>query len=168
MASDIIIQVKCEPYMIKFLETLYGPSPISFPKKSNFNALLDVMLGKPPFNYTQADYGDKCLTIMLPYFENKDIRSFNYLTPRKQEAFIKEIWKFFKISYRCEIAKYVVLGLDRKDAIELFIEKYNLSLDCWDFLEKDFQRYRSLRSYHKLFRKNKSSADKSSFCPPAL
>ena len=42
MASDIIIQVKCEPYMIKFLETLYGPSPISFPKKSNFNALLDA------------------------------------------------------------------------------------------------------------------------------
>ncbi len=168
MSSKTIVQVNCEPYLIRFLETLYGPQPISFPRKSNFNAILDVFLDKPPFNYSEPDYGEHSLKILLPYFENKDIRSYNYLSPKKQVTFTKEIWKYFKISYRNEIAKYIVLGLDRKDAIELFIEKYNLSQDNWDLLEKDFQRYLNLRAYHKLFRNNKSSSVKGTNCPAPL
>ena len=159
MASEITLRVKCEPYLVKFLETLYGKSPVSFPKKSNFNAILDVFLEKQPLEYHEPDYGASTLIVLLPYFEQKDIRSYNYLSPIKQRIFIKEIWKFFKITYRGEIAKYVVMGLDRQDSLDLFIEKYNLSLDCWDFLEKDFQRYVKLRSKHRLFKTNINSSD---------
>lgn len=158
MASQIILRVKCEPYLVKFLETLYGPSPISFPKNSNFNTILDVFLDKAPFDYHEPEYGVNTLKIQLPYFEHKDIRSYNYLSPKKQTAFVKEIWKYFKITYRSEIAKCIVMGLDRQDAIEIFIEKYNLSLDCWDFMEKDFQRYLKLRAMRRLRRTNKNSA----------
>ncbi|MEI7723459.1 MAG: hypothetical protein WCK09_00285 [Bacteroidota bacterium] len=165
MASNIIIRVRCEPYLIRFLETLYGGSPISFPKNSNFNAILDVFLDKPPLGHHDPDHGENTLAIQLPYFELKDIRSYNYLTETKQRIFIKEIWKFFKITYRQDIAKCVVMGLDRKDAIELFIEKYDLPLDCWDSLEKDFQRYLKLRSKKRLFKNNISSAVKDHDCP---
>jgi len=158
MASQIIIRIKCEPYLIRFVETLYGPSPISFPKNSNFNTLLDVFLDKPPLDHIEQDYGESTLSIQLPYFDNKDIRSYNYLSAKKQAAFVKELWKFFKITYRGYISKLIVAGLDRQDAIEIFIEKYDLSLDCWDFMEKDFQRYLTLRSMRRLRRTNKSSA----------
>ena len=165
MASDTIIRVKCEPYLVKFLETLYGKSPISFPKKSNFNSILDVFLDKPPLDYQEPEYGENTLEIRLPYFENKNVLFNFYLSPTKQRILIKEIWKFFKITFRGEISKHIVLGLDRQDAIQIFIEKYNLSQDCTDSLEKDFQRYVKLRSYHRLFRNKKNSSVKDHDCP---
>ncbi|MFZ4523268.1 MAG: hypothetical protein ACOYNC_16285 [Bacteroidales bacterium] len=165
MASQIILRVKCESYLVRFLETMYGKSPISFPKKSNFNTILDVFLDRPPLDYLEQDFGGSTLAILLPYFEQKDIRSYNYLSETKQRIFVKEIWKFFKITYRGEIAKYVVMGLDRQDSIQLFIEKYDLSHDCWDFLEKDFQRYVKMRSKHRLFKTNINSSDRDPDCP---
>ena len=158
MPSQATTHCKCEPYLVKFLEFLYGPSPISFPRKSNFNLMLDAFLEKPPMECDTPDQGILNLAIRLPYFDNKDIRSYNYLPPKKQEIFAKEIWKFFKIIYRNEISKCLVMGLDRKDAIGLFIEKYDLSDDCWDSLEKDYQRHLTLRRKARLFRNKKNSA----------
>lgn len=168
MASQIVISVPCEEYLIRFLEKMYGPSPISFPKKSNFNTLLDVFLDRPPMNHTPVTPEDpgKFLQVELPYFEQKDIRSYNYLTAKMERAFVKEIWKFFKITFRGEIAQLLVLGLDRKDALEIFMEKYNLPQDCWDALEKDFQRYLKLRSKKKrLFKPSLNSAERQPACP---
>jgi len=151
--------------LIRFLETLYGPSPINFPVKSNFNMFLDVFLQKPPLDYQDKDHGENTLLIQLPYFEVKDVRSYYYLSDKAQAKFVEEIYKFFKITFRREISKYIVLGLFRKDSIELFIDKYNLSLDCWDMLEKDYQRYIKLSWKKRLFRKNKNSSVKDSVCP---
>ncbi len=165
MASQTIIRVSCEPYLIKFLETLYGPSPIVFPKNSNFNTILDVFLDKPPIDYKEPERTEKMLEIRLPYFENKNVLFNYYLSPTKQRILIKELWKFFKITFRSEISKHIVLGLDRQDAIQIFIEKYDLSQDNCDFLEKDFQRYVKLRSYHRLFRSKKNTSVKEVNCP---
>lgn len=165
MPSPITVKIKCDQYLIRFLETLYGTSPINFPVKSNFNMFLDVFLQQPPLDYQQQDFGDDTLIIQLPYFEVKDVRSYYYLSDKAQAKFVGEIYKFFKITFRCEISKYIVLGLFRKDSIELFIDKYNLSLDCWDMLEKDYQRYIKLSCKKRLFRKNKNSSVKDPVCP---
>jgi hypothetical protein len=165
MPSDLTISVPCPLYLIQFLETLYGKSPVVFPRGSNFNAILDVFLEKQPVNPKAGPSPDENLLIVaLPYFEHKDIRSYNYLTHGKEQVFIKELWKFFKITYRAEIAKSICLGLERKDAIELFVEKYNIPLDSWDLLEKDFQRYLKLRQKTRFLRK-KSSSVVAPFCP---
>jgi len=159
MPSQVILRLKCDQYLIRYLETLYGDQPIVFPKKSHFSKFLDVFLLQPPLDYVETDHGENTLSILLPYFEDKDVRSYNYLTKKRQEAFINEIRKHFKITYRSEIAKSLVCGLDRQDALAIFIEKYNLSQDTWDFLEKDFQRYLKLRRYHGLSKINKNSSD---------
>lgn len=158
MPSNIIIKVKCDVYLIRFLETLYGQSPIKFPNASNFNAILDVFLDKPPLDHVPPYYDQETLEIQLPFFENKDVRSYNYLSPLKQRILIKEIWKYFKITFRGEVAKHIINGLEKQDAIDLFIEKYNLPVDCWDALDKDFQRYLKLRSKRRLFRHRKNSS----------
>ncbi|MCX6282381.1 MAG: hypothetical protein NTU51_10500 [Bacteroidetes bacterium] len=116
-------------------------------------------------DYQEQDFGENTLIIRLPYFEVKDVRSYYYLSDKAQAKFVEEIYKFFKITFRREISKYIVLGLYRKDSIELFIDKYNLSLDCWDMLEKDYQRYIKLSWKKRLFRKNKNSSVKDPVCP---
>lgn len=171
MPSPYIIKIKCDLYLVRFLEKLYGPAPISFPKNSNFNNILDVFLEKRPFDPDLLDKQDTTgtfLELRLPFFEDKNVSSYNYLSPSKQRIFIKEVWKYFKITFRSEIARHVVLGLDRKDAIELFIEKYDLPVDTWDLLEKDFQRYIVLRRKKKLFRTKINSSVDDPVCPPGL
>jgi hypothetical protein len=44
MPSDVTISVPCPLYLIKFLETLCGKTPVVFSRSSNFNAILDVFL----------------------------------------------------------------------------------------------------------------------------
>lgn len=152
-------------YLVRFLETLYGPSPVSFPDKSNFNMFLDVFLTQPPLNYQETEHGQNTLSIQLPYFENKNVNSYFYLTQKAQQKFVDEIWKFFKITYRSEISKYIMVGLYRKDSIEMFIDKYNLPLDCWDMLEKDYQRYIQLSWKRRLFKKNPNLSSRGAVCP---
>jgi hypothetical protein len=165
MASPIIIRVKCDPYLARFLETLYGGSPVSFPKKSNFNAILDLFLERPDLDYVEPDYGANTLEIRLPYFDHKNILSYYYLSPAKQEIFVNQVWKFFKVTYRAYISRCIVVGLERQEAISIFITKYNISLDSWDLLEKDYQRYLKVRSKNRLLRTNKNLSDRDPFCP---
>lgn len=166
MPSDLTISVPCPLYLIRFLETLYGKSPVVFPRSSNFNSILDVFLEKQPMEPKLKTVSDfPILIIALPYFEHKDIRSYNFLTSCKEQVLVKEIWKFFKITYRSEITKSLCLGLDRKDAIDLFMDKYDIPQENWDLLEKDFQRYLRLRQNSRFQKKVKSSSVQGPFCP---
>jgi hypothetical protein len=166
MPSDLTVSVPCPFYLVKFLEKLYGKSPVVFPRSSNFNAILDVFLEKqPPDAKPISSLETSALVIRLPYFDHKDIRSYNFLTPTKESILVKEIWKFFKITYRSEISKSLCLGLDRKDAITLFMEKYDLPEDSRDLLEKDFQRYIRLRQISRLKKNKKSSSVERAVCP---
>lgn len=159
MSSPVILKVKCRTYLIRFLEHTFGPQPIAFPRKHDFNNILDFLLAKPPLDYHEPDYGEETLEIKLPYFEDKDVRSYNYLSAFKQDKFEARIAQYFKIVYHAEINKYINLAFLRKDAIELFMDEYNLPVDCIDMLEKDYSRYLTIRWKRKLFRNNKSSSD---------
>jgi hypothetical protein len=160
MPSPVIIKVQSEPYLIKFMEKLYGSSPLNFPKKSNWHTMLEYFLDKPPMNWIEPDFGEATMQIQLPFLENKNVLSNHYLSPVKQRVLTDEMKRFFKITFRTELSKMIVMGLQRQQALEIFIEKYGLSMDCWDFLEKDYQRYLKLRHYHKQFRSSKNSSDK--------
>ena len=165
MPSDMIIRVKCDPYLVRFAVALYGNMPINFPKNSNFLNILDVFLDKPPMDFKQPDYGKETLWIQLPYFENKNILYNNYLSPLKQRIFVKELNKYFKITFRSEVSKHILNGLEKKDSLALFIEKYNLSQDSWDFLDKDFQRYLTIKRKRRLFRNRKNTSVNALLCP---
>ncbi|HPS51725.1 MAG TPA: hypothetical protein PK892_13545 [Bacteroidales bacterium] len=78
----------------------------------------------------------------------------------RQVKFEKRIKQFFKITFRGFINKYILLGFDRNDSIELFMEEFNIPVDCLDLLEKDYQRYLVLRRKTKLFRNKKNSSVK--------
>lgn len=165
MPSPTVIKVQCDPYLIRFLEKLYGPAPITFPKNSTFNSILEHFLDKPPLDFHEPDYGARTLQIRLPYLEHRNVVSNCYLSELRQRILVGELKRYFKITFRTEISKLIVMGLQRQDSIEVFIEKYGLTLDSWDMLEKDYQRYLKLRSYHKQFRPKKNLSDKEADCP---
>ena len=165
MPSDIIIRVKCDAYLVRFAVSMFGNLPLNFPKNSHFLNLLDVFLDKPPMDFQEPDYGPETLWIQLPYFQNKNVVYNNYLSPLKQRVFVKELRKYFKITFRSEVSQLIINGIEKQDALELFIEKYNLSQDCWDFLQKDFYRYVNLRYKRRLFRNRKNTSVKDLVSP---
>jgi hypothetical protein len=138
-----IIKIKCEVYLIRFLESVYGAQPIKFPKGSNFNNILSYNLGFTPPDNKDTGYGEETLLVEIPYFENKDPRVYNYLSPKKQEIFRDEVYCLFKMTFRTDITKILLMQFKRqkKRALEMFIEKYNIPLDCWDMLDKDYSRH---------------------------
>ena len=144
--SDQILTIRTKPYLIRFLETTYGPQPIKFPK-SNFNDIILYYVDFPPLDYKVPDYGDETLKIEIPYCEFKNIKSYNYLNPERQDFFNDEIYMFFRLTYRKEISKLLMMQSNKKDpvrkkkAIEMFMEKYNISMDSWDMLDQDYKRH---------------------------
>ena len=151
-----IINIQCEQRLVRFLESYFKSSPVRFPRGHHFNNILEILLDFPPLDYRPVDHQENTLSIEIPSFELKDPRSYNYLSPVKQRVFENHIRKFFYMDFRSEISDMILKCLDRKEAIEIYIEKHNLSFDCWDALEKDFGRFKAIRRRrkHKLRKKS--------------
>lgn len=155
MEEPIVVKIRSKPHLTRFLEALYGPQPISFPRRSNFNLLLNEFVEKPvPLHEPCTE--DHCVLVSLPTFEDKDIRSYNFISEKRQRIFMQVVYRKFKITFRTEISKSIMIGLQKQQALELFIEKYNLSLDCWEMLDKDYRRYLILRRVNRLNRTKKN------------
>jgi len=166
MPSPVTIKIKCSIPLIEFMEGNFGPMPIVFPRKCDFTDMLDYLLEIPPLDFHERDWGKETLVLQLPYFDDKNIFSYNYLSRLKQEMFVKRIHQFLKITFRGEMNKMIMLGFEKKDSIEMFMDKYSMGPDSTDMLEKDYQRYIKLRwKKRTLFRMDKNLSVKEANCP---
>jgi hypothetical protein len=165
MPSPISINIRCEPYLICFMESLFGSQPILLPRKDNFALLLNYLLVKAPDYYVNTRHGYGTLQLQLPYFEDKNVLYHFYLSPVKEIIFIRKIEELFRVSFRTEMNQCILLGIKRIDAIHLFMDTYNLPESSIDMLLKDYQRYRN-GVRQKIFTENlKISSVKPRFCP---
>jgi len=162
MPSDLIIKVKCPVYLIRFQESFFGiplGEPICYSKRHHFSEVLDHFLTKPPKDYYELpNYGEETLQIKLPYFEDKDVRSYFYLSNTKQKTFVWHIWAFYRVTARTELTKLILLKCQKQDCVSIFMEKYNLPENSRGMVEKDYQRYLKLTSKNTLKKLRKISS----------
>ena len=156
--TPTIIRFECEPYLIQFMEKKFGKKPIRFPRKHDFNNLLEYLLDMPPLDYSPV-LGENTLSIILPDFRTIHTSIYSYLSPASEVIFKKRMKLFFRITFHADINQAVVCGIQKKDAIGLFMEKYDLSPDCIDMLEKDYNRYLTLRRVNRRNRKKINSVN---------
>jgi hypothetical protein len=154
MPSDVVIKMKCAPYLIHFLEKLYGDMPIIFPRNDDLSATLDHLLDRPPKDYQEDSNYDGMLLIRLNYFEDKDVRKNWYLSDESKIHFIQRVKRYFKLRFRDDVNKSRICGYERKESINIFIDKFELNDDkeIYDLLDKDYRRYYEFR-YRKRRRK---------------
>lgn len=140
-----------EPYLKAFLLACYeSEEPVFFPKKDKLNSLLQHLLEKPPkdLKYIQPT-GDE-LEVIIPYFENLNIMSYNYLSPLDQEIFCKAAKQTFDYIFIDFMEKSFLNDMSKTDAIYKFLEKYRIPIDekIEDTLRKKLYRSkRILRKY---------------------
>ena len=156
MASDVIINIKVDQTLIAFMENLYGPQPITFPRKDNFNLLLHHLVSPALQDRREKQYAESNLAIVLPYFDDKNVFYNYYLNERRQRIFEQSVDNLFRITFRCEIDRALRLCITRIDAVYVFIDKYNLDINCFDMLIKDYQRYRKAMAQKK-YRENRKN-----------
>lgn len=159
MPSDFTVNIFCpKPKLIVFARGLYGDQPLIIPRKDNLNRLINVLLQKAPPDYRPVNYGSQNICIQLPYYEDKDVRSWYYLSDRSQHTVINRFDDLFTLEFRKHIDKMLIHGVkNQKDSIYSFIEKYNLAEDILSDLLKDYQRYRNVLASREYRIKAKNS-----------
>ena len=158
MSSPVIIKVKCPIHLIKFYETLCGGQPIVFDSrvKRYFNRFLNHYLEIPPLDYHDHPDGDNMMRIKLPYFKDKDVRSYTYLPPKREKLFVRILDNYFKLSFYNEAFQLIEFfsgeRKQKKEIMDNFIETYNLPVDCIDLLQRDYCRMLNTRRQRRFFR----------------
>ncbi len=165
MPSPISISIRIQPYLVDFMVNVYGAQPIEFPRKDNFNRILNKFMEKDPATYSNYRRGDTNLEIKLPYFEDKNVLYNFSLSPHQENVLISKIENMFKLTFRDEMDQWLLLGVKRIDAIYLFMEKHCIREDAVDMLIKDYQRFRNYRRVKDHRKAKKISSVKSHFCP---
>ena len=163
MNDRITVKIQMEPLLKAFLLSSYRQDqPIFFPKKDKLNDLLQLLLSKPPKNHVPKVEADH-LEVIIPYFENINITSYHYLSPRNQGIFCRRVKKIFWVTFEDFMDECFRHDMGRCDAIYLFIEKYNLPVDSQieDRLRKEL--YRSKRIFRKYPKRDYRKTKKSEF-----
>lgn len=159
------IWIRIQPHLVDFLTAVYGPQPVAFPRKDNFNRILNKFMDKDPATYSSYHRSDTNFEIQLPYFEDKNVLSNFSLSPVQHTILVAKIENMFKLTYRDEIDQYLLLGLKKIEAIHLFMEKYKISEESIDMLLKDYHRFRNCRHQNNFQKRKKILSVKSRFCP---
>lgn len=163
MPSPMTIKIKCEPHIITFFTRIFGKMPISLPKGHVLGYVLRHLLDRPPKDHIEIhDEGANFLEIRIPFNDEKNPLYNFYLSEQSKRIFADRIEREFKLMFREDINASRLAGLKKKDAIYLFIDKYDLSPDIFDRLIKDYQRNYHLRRYYRTKNVQKPRRKKSS------
>ena len=165
MPSPMSISIRLKPYLVDFMISIYGPQPIVFPRKDNFNRILNKFVEKDPPAYSNYSRGETNLEIQLPYFEDKNVLSNFSLSPVQESVLVSKIENVFKLTFRDEMDQWLLLGMLKIEAIHLFMEKHAIREDSIDMLLKDYQRFRNCFHQKNAYKRKKILSVKSKFCP---
>jgi len=104
---------------------------------------------------------DVRVAIALPYYKEKDPRTYNYLGPKAEAMLVKAIRDAFKIDLWEELYEFRKMRQFRQDEhILCYMENHHITDDgtAWDSIAKVYQRMRKT-AIMKIYRKNRSTSD---------
>jgi len=147
MKKRITVKIKMDQYLVDFMYAVFQPGethePLFIPKRHKLNKLLSFLLVKPPEDYNPFEkMSEPYLELIIPYFEKFNINTYNYLSRKSQRTFAKKVMDVFDIAFFEFVEPLIIDGIDKIDAVNLFIEKYNQpdTLRFQERLTKKLQR----------------------------
>ena len=139
------ISIPLKPYLRDYLIARFGAEPIRFPKGSDESIRLLDLLNKPPIGRINKG----AATFELPYSDFKDPRVYNYLSDNSIAIFSRYLADIFWHDFRDQMRanERIYPGIQYKDSIGMFTEKYSIHPDSIEFetLKKHYYRHRKKR-----------------------
>lgn len=146
----LTVKIQMEPLLKAFILSAYNrEQQILFPKKDKLNHILKLLLKKTPPGHHPKSTKDGFLEIIIPYYEDLNILSYNYMPPNDQIIFGQFVKMKFWSTFEDFMDDCYIKGIKQKDSIHLFMEKYNISVDLniEERLKKEL--YRSKKIFRK-------------------
>jgi len=144
----------------------FGQMPMELPKGHFLLNRLFHFLRRPPKEYKPKTAGINDLVITIPYNDEKNVLYNFYLSSLCEKCYLKSIKNFFHLTFVEDMNESRLSGLNIKDSIYVFIDKYDLGAQAFEALDKYYQRYSSKkRVYAHRKRKYNKSSVKRRFCP---
>ncbi len=153
------VEIEIKPYLKKFLmsKSVNKQEPLRFPRKHDYNVLLLKLITnyyslksihiedhQNVINYfknSKQKNAEKGISLILPFNDRKDVRSYNYLSVSSKKIFRKEVRSDFYFEFSRYLIHNLKHGKRRVDVIKEFMEYYNLTED--DIKTETLYRYSS-------------------------
>ena len=150
MQTYTCIHLKIKPYVKQYFEFVFG-KPCDFPNKYLFNLLLHRLLSKVPADYIPKpiDMDDpELISIILPYYSDKDIRYYNYLSETAQEILRSKMRDELYLQLKLYVRKFMCDEFRKQEnnrpyvniAIRMFIDEHGMDPTCFDTLIRQCNR----------------------------
>lgn len=156
MASNVYVTFRLDPFYQTFLRAYFDQYELlfEFPKRNEFNILLEFLVMKQPATQKKMEYGDESFNVRLQNMEYKNVVVYNYISKAGHKAFIERVEDLFKLIFHKHVDQAIHrAGLKKKAAIHLFMDKYEMGEYNSDRLTKNYQRYENrLIHYYDRFK----------------
>lgn len=139
--SDFNIYLKVEPYLAQFIHKALG-NPVELPRESPESKLIKRFLDKTPSDLLPDTGSDSNLTVIIPFFKEKDPRVYNYLSPRAKLLLIESFDTIFLNNLWVELGDLGNLNCNLTDVIYAYLEKHGIEEDYWETIRQKYYRIR--------------------------
>lgn len=152
----------------KFINSDFCPTepitpltPVEPIRGSHEYLVLQRWLMKQPSPVPEPIPEDANLAIQIPYFRDKDPRTYNYLTKTAKAHLAKSIAQAFRIQLWEELHQFDVRINRQDETIFCFMENHGIACEesNWNAIAKIYQRCRNVYNVKKM-RKNQSTSAK--------
>lgn len=145
--SDFYIYIKLEPYLKDwFINENGGTNPLKLKKGSQEHDILKLFLEKSPNDYVPHIKQDNEVAIELPFFKNKDPRTYNYLPARALDALRDTIRTRFTIQLWEDLHNFGSIGKRQDNLIYAWMHKHGIedTETNWCAISKIYYRKRKV------------------------
>lgn len=144
--SQHFVYIRLKPYLRQWIVNEFGSEPISFPKGSAEADLLESLLAKKPRSGADFPLDESMIAIELPFYKHKNVRDYNYLSPRAQKAIERMIYIRFQVQMWEELHTvdntYRIIG----DVIYAWLEAHGIepTAQNWETVRQMYYRKRKI------------------------
>lgn len=140
-----LIYLNLESYLAQwYIHECGCTNPVYLVRGSAESDILELFLSKNSDNITVDTGAESNVSIVIPYFKNKDVRYFNYLPPFGRKALINTIYTRFRVQLWQELHTVDNIGCSITDLVYAWMEKHGIDPNGknWETIRQMYFRKR--------------------------
>lgn len=155
--SQYLLYLNLEPYLAQWFVHEMGGSPVRLPKGCAEADIIEMFLIPTPSDALPDLPGNDKVPIYIPTFKYKDVRYYNYLSPRARLALVRCISNSFKVQLWQDIHTLHNTDYRITDIIYAWMEMHGIECNekNWETIRQMYFRKR------KIYLRNKNKENNS-------
>ena len=139
--SDYLVHINVPKYVADFITHHFG-SPVELDKYSVVSRILKTYLTKLPDNCALDNPTDFNLHIRLPFFKEKDPRTYFYLSPASKKVLAVALENLFEINMWAELLPTLKTKVNTSEVIYAYLERHGIDDEQHEAVRQKFYRLR--------------------------